>query len=95
MYLTDLKVFEEEDQSIQWIESSTELVKVSKPMAKTLFQQGWTIYFRKSEYERLNYRSWWDYIPNEMGHEKLHQFPDNYPEYFVKKLAITDDLDNI
>ncbi|HEY9702574.1 MAG TPA: hypothetical protein V6C58_09020 [Allocoleopsis sp.] len=95
MYLTELKTFKEEDRSIRWIESSTELIKVSESMAKMLFQQGWAIYFRESNHERLYHRSWWGYIKDEMGHDKPHQFPNNYPEYFVKKIAITDDSDNI
>ncbi len=96
MYLTDLKVFEEEDRTLRWIEESAELIKISQSMAEMLFQKGWTIYFRESDDDRLNYRSWWDYIPDEKtGYKRPHQFPGNYHSYYVKKSAITEQNSSI
>jgi hypothetical protein len=90
MYLTTLKTFEEEDHTLRWVEDSTELIKVSQSMAEMLFKKGWTIYFKESGEDRLFCRSWWDYIPDESGYKKPHQFPDEYDNYYVRKTAVTD-----
>lgn len=96
MYLTDLKVFKEEDHSIRWIESSSELIKISESMAKMLFQNGWTIYYGNPE--DLKYRSWWSETEDKKGQIHYHDFPEKQHNYYVKKNAIADekiDQDNI